>query len=721
MIMIGAIFNPQSYFFNPYSLPNLISGILIMAESVFVFLQNRKSGVNISFSLATFSAGMWLTGIAFQYSSIDQSVALIWCRYYCWFGIIFITPYVYLFSCMWAGVPLRKNLKFIYLCFIPAIIFYILCISSDYIIQGVLRSPWGFYPKAAFGEKFLIVWFAMLALMSFANLVQSYKKETVSIRKSQVRLVIIAFILGFVGAIDFIANYGIPIYSLGGIFALLFSTIIGYTIVNYRLMEIETAIHKTIAWFFTSVALVGPLAALLYLTKDWYIKLSPAIMWGYFGAVLLGFMFFVTTFQPKIDNFFQKGRVYIENELIKFSGELIHLKSLEEVIAKITDIIIKITHASKVIVILYNEPAKEWVVAGNKRYENIDLELSIENPFLKWLAKNDRILNYKFVTTDPRYEDMRLPAEEYFKNLDVIMCAPLILNERLVGIINLGPKVNMKLYNSLDHQFLTRLKNQSTIAISNSLVYGRVEELIKIKTDELVKTQRQLVHAEKLATVGTLAGGVAHEINNPLTAVLMNAQMLLMTVKDKEDKESLQLIEEAAKRCRNIVQKLMVYSRKSMGTREITEVDLAKALDSVIKFLGYQLAQENIKVELKLNGGPFLVKGCQNELEQVFINMLLNAKDAIRKIKIGGRVIISISKNNDEIIIKVQDEGSGIPKEYATKIFDPFFTTKDVGKGTGLGLSISQSIIEEHNGFITFNTQEGKGTTFIIQLPALKK
>jgi len=139
----------------------------------------------------------------------------------------------------------------------------------------------------------------------------------------------------------------------------------------------------------------------------------------------------------------------------------------------------------------------------------------------------------------------------------------------------------------------------------------------------------------------------------------------------------------------------------------------------MVAFLSYQLKQENIRIILEKERPPFILKGCQNELEQVLTNLILNAKDAIKHTKSLGDIHITLSKSENEITIKVKDEGSGISKEHIQKVFDPFFTTKDVGKGTGLGLSICQSIIEQHKGTIKAESQPGQGATFIINLPIL--
>jgi C4-dicarboxylate-specific signal transduction histidine kinase len=297
------------------------------------------------------------------------------------------------------------------------------------------------------------------------------------------------------------------------------------------------------------------------------------------------------------------------------------------------------------------------------------------------------------------------------------------LEDNLIGLRILGDKRSGGIYTLEDLNTFSLLANQAALAVENALLYGNMEEQVMQRTKELMEVQKQLVQAEKLATVGTLAGGVAHEINNPLTAILTNVQMLLASggqADAKLDKESLQLIEEATKRCRTIVQKLMAYSKKPLEAANVTELDLLKVVNNVVSLLGYQLEQENIKVIIDSEESSYLVTGNQNELEQVITNIILNAKDAIKRIRKNGTINVSFSQKGGQIYIKIKDDGAGIPKEIISKIFDPFFTTKDVGKGLGLGLSICQAIVEKHNGFLTVQSEINNGSTFTIQLPKAK-
>jgi C4-dicarboxylate-specific signal transduction histidine kinase len=300
---------------------------------------------------------------------------------------------------------------------------------------------------------------------------------------------------------------------------------------------------------------------------------------------------------------------------------------------------------------------------------------------------------------------------------------PCLLEGKLLDILILGDKLSGKIYTSEDLDNFLDLAREVALATENALLYGNIEDEVRQRTKQLLEVQSQLVQAEKLATVGTLAGGVAHEINNPLTAILTNAQMLLADAKsfDADSKESLQLIEEATQRCRTIVQKLMTYAKRPLETTEVSKVDLLNVTKKVISFLGYQFEQENIKIILSAKDEVYLVNGNQNELEQVLTNIILNSRDAITKIKRSGNIYIGLSKSNNSIDVEIRDEGAGIAKEIMSKIFDPFFTTKDVGKGLGLGLSICQAIVEKHDGSIAVQSEVNKGSIFTVKLPRTKE
>jgi PAS domain S-box-containing protein len=246
---------------------------------------------------------------------------------------------------------------------------------------------------------------------------------------------------------------------------------------------------------------------------------------------------------------------------------------------------------------------------------------------------------------------------------------------------------------------------------------GRVTEYEGIVKDITQRKlmHRQLLQADRLASLGQLAAGVAHEINNPLGLILGYTQLLLREAPEAEAvKEDLQTIEKQARNCKKIVEDLLNFARKS-GT-QMGAVNVSEALEAVIDVVRNQLELDNIVILTQLDADLPDIEGDAEKLKQVFMNLLINARQAIGK---NGRITIATGRAPDDrsVTITFTDNGPGIAPDIQDKIFDPFFTTKPTGQGTGLGLSVSYGIIEDHQGDIGVVSEPGCGATFHIQLP----
>jgi signal transduction histidine kinase len=230
-----------------------------------------------------------------------------------------------------------------------------------------------------------------------------------------------------------------------------------------------------------------------------------------------------------------------------------------------------------------------------------------------------------------------------------------------------------------------------------------------------VRLEEQLQQREKLSSIGLLAAGVAHEINTPLTGVSSYTQMLLGMLADTDPKHALlQKIRRQTDRATGIVNNLLNFSRTG-GVTEFTEVDLNRVLDDTLQLLEPQFRQSRIELAREYADAPPRVHGNAGKLQQVFTNLLLNARDAIPD---GGRIILRTrADNRDTITVEVADTGIGIAPENVARIYDPFFTTKGIGRGTGLGLAVSYGIVQEHSGHISVESAPARGTTFRITLP----
>jgi two-component system NtrC family sensor kinase len=240
--------------------------------------------------------------------------------------------------------------------------------------------------------------------------------------------------------------------------------------------------------------------------------------------------------------------------------------------------------------------------------------------------------------------------------------------------------------------------------------YGTI--IVFEDTTEKISMQQQLVTSEKLASVGLLSAGVAHEINTPLTGISSYIQMLQKKLADSPYASILDKIEVQTDRVAKIVKSLLNFARNPSESL-FYQVDLKENIQGIISLIDYKLKNMNIKLELELESmRPIWAQG--ERLQQVFINIILNAIDAMPD---GGTLRIELTKRGRNALVNIQDTGTGISQQHLPLIFDPFFTTKGIGKGTGLGLSISYAIIKEHEGHITVESKSGKGTLFMISVP----
>jgi len=245
-----------------------------------------------------------------------------------------------------------------------------------------------------------------------------------------------------------------------------------------------------------------------------------------------------------------------------------------------------------------------------------------------------------------------------------------------------------------------------------------VVEQLRIANKKLAETQMQLIQSEKLAGIGQLAAGVAHELNNPLSGVVGFSQLMLtdktLTPQQRSDA---QMIYSQSQRCKTIIQNLLHFCRRQDSVQE--PVQLVDLLRATVQLVMYEFATSGLHLVLELPPTLPPVMGNGSQLQQIFLNLITNSRQAMDGQR-GGRLLVRSELSGDWVRLFFTDNGPGIPADIQGKIFDPFFTTKPVGQGTGLGLSISYGIARNHHGDLRVQSQSGEGATFIVELPAWK-
>ncbi|MDZ4723650.1 MAG: ATP-binding protein [candidate division Zixibacteria bacterium] len=289
---------------------------------------------------------------------------------------------------------------------------------------------------------------------------------------------------------------------------------------------------------------------------------------------------------------------------------------------------------------------------------------------------------------------------------------PLIYKSKLSGIFAMADKISSGVFSTDDLEFLSVLANQIAVAIENALLFEGVNTATRL----LRETQHQLLQTEKLAALGEMSARVAHEVNNPL-GIIQNYVLLMRRTNERNAQAQMyaDIISGEIDRIARIVRQLLQMHRPE-ATQFMT-LNLTAEVDTILNLMERPLAMGLIETIRAYNAQPVYIKGDSEQLKQVFLNLIINARDAMPD---SGKLTVGIESGEDNITLSFQDTGTGIPPELVPRIFEPFFTTKEASKGTGLGLSVCYGIIKNHNGSITFSNMNFGGRIDIV-LPRVKE
>jgi signal transduction histidine kinase len=700
-----------------------VESFLVACIALFVYFKNPRSRVNFIFCCYSFTGFIFLFCTAMMLLAKDVPSIIFWDKNV-YLGVIFMPPLMYHLGTL---IAKKENIykRWIILCYLISLIF--LPISrTDYFLSGVFRYKWGVHATAQ-PLHHLFIFIFLLYIIAYLYIIYiHFTRSTSGQEHNQAKYYLIASVILMLTSIQFAPAYKIEIYPVAYFFIIAYLAIVAYAIVKYRLMNIAVAITRTTIFVVIFSFVLGLPFLFANWSNEWLIKtlgthwwIAPVALMAALGTS--GPFLFLYIEKRAMAILFSEQRRYQE-ALRHAAVDMTRIRNLQKLLDSIITLFnyaVRVTHSA---IYLYDAKSGEFVFKAGLNLKEQIKAIPDNAPLILWLNKYKEPLVYEEVRwkSESSSNPLLKKLEEQVRSLNATVVVPCFLEGKLLDILVLGDKLSGKIYTSEDLDNFSELAREVALATENALLYENIEEEVRQRTKELIDVQSQLVQAEKLATMGTLAGGVAHEINNPLTAILTNAQMLLADAKsfDADSKESLQLIEEATQRCRTIVQKLMTYAKKPLESSQITAVNLLSVTKKVIAFLGYQFEQNNIKIILSAKDEAYTVNGDHNEFEQVLTNIIINAHDAIIKVKKSGNIYINLSKNQRSIDIEIRDEGSGMPKELLPRIFDPFFTTKDVGKGLGLGLSICQSIVEKYKGKISVRSEVSKGSVFIVRIPS---
>lgn len=396
--------------------------------------------------------------------------------------------------------------------------------------------------------------------------------------------------------------------------------------------------------------------------------------------------------------------------------DLVSIVDFPEVLNKTLEKVLDIVKGDRGFIILVDEETGDLVPYVSRKREGL---LDQDEFLLSKSICREVLESGQSILTSDAMEDYRFRGSEsvMFQKIRSAMSAPIRGKDRLLGVIHVDSIGRLSSFSRDDLELLTAIGNQAGIAIENAMLFAETKRAHR----EIQERQSQLLAAEKLSALGKIAGGVAHEVINPMTVIMGFTAMVCRKLEQgRADQESLtecvqrlKSVEDETNRVLQIVKNISQFYRRKQSEKVPTDVN--DEIEEALRIAEYRRSGSVNFIKELAPGLPNVVAD-RSQIQTVFLNLINNAMDAVEEK--GTITITTLCEDDEKVKIRIADTGCGIDPEIQEKIFTPMFTTKGEGKGTGLGLSISQDIVENHGGTIHVRSAPGKGAVFTIALPA---
>ena len=590
---------------------------------------------------------------------------------------------------------------------------------------------------------------------------------------SRIKFVFLGILVGCFGVVDYIIKYGIEIYPFGYIAAFFFASSIVYAIFRHRLLDIEVIVKRTLIFagiFGAMMAVVGIVTAI---TQGY---LGQLIGMGPIARQILSILIVILLFDPTrtlltnlTDKFlFQKKYDY--HKLLKDASRgMANIESLNHLVGLVLHFVTMKMRVKNAAILMRTHGGTDFTLIGQRGYDKQFLSLSLpeEDPLIEYLRHHKEVIDIERIKEKietEAFQKKRSGAAPLYDHeairdrmtyLQASCCVPSFLGRELNDILLLGDKKSGEYYSVEDLNLLYTLAQESAIAIENARLYDeairksaelehinqqleRSRRLLENALNEaegankqLQDAQAQLIHEQKMATLGRLAASVGHEVNNPLTILSMNVSRAILkyrrdpNLKVSEITDVFEKMEKNIERIKAVVNTLTGLLKKSEKGK-FEPLSLKLILEETLPLVQFQTYLDNLTgtdVDFNVPGNIPLIRGDLERLQEVFLNMFINAYHAMagrRHRKIS--VVAEIDRQDPKMVaVHFTDNGSGMTEEVMKRVFNYGFTTKPPGKGSGLGLYMCKYIIELHGGTISVKSKVGEGTTFTLTLPVYEE
>jgi signal transduction histidine kinase len=686
-------------------LVNLGLGILVYVKSEY------PRRVNLVFSVLAWASAGWALSVLIILYFRDTPSMLFWGKMS--FATSGIIPSCFLyFSIIFPKERHNPRLSTILVIFFPTLVFIGLSFTN-LILKDVSLVHWGFQTVYGSAHALFSIYLIGYLVFGLFFLTNTYK-DSMGINRLQIKYCFLGMLFTSVFAVT--SNLILPILgtskysSMGPSFTMIMVGFTTYSIVRHRLMDINIVLKKGTTYFLLILLLFIPSCILIVLSQRIFFQEINYLFSGIIFSILLLVTMFFYKMKPRteraVEQLLFKDRYDYRETLSKFSKAMVTILDLKSLSKKIVETITQTMGVEKASLFFLNEERGGYYLLESRsiRIASFPPVLSKGDPLPQYLQRIREIIIREELVKGTKIPELNMVTQR-MSQLEAEVSIPLISKGQLIGMFNLSHKFNKDIYSHEDLELLNTLANQTAIAIENARLY-----------EDLKKSKSYIRRADRLASLGTLTAGLAHEIRNPLVAIKTFTQLLPERLEDEEFRNHfLSIAAGEVDRIAALVTELLEFARPSEPKFELEDIN--GILDGMILLVSTETKSKHINIIKDYASDLLPITIDREQMKQVFLNVLLNAIEATSE---NGNIYVktrSFLKPEGEAYIQIEftDTGCGIPTEYLEDIFTPFFTTKE--KGSGLGLSISNQIIQDHQGYIDVESQVNKGTSFFLNLP----
>jgi two-component system nitrogen regulation sensor histidine kinase GlnL len=692
-----------------YIISCAITGTLSFLLGVFVYQKNRSSIVNKICMLLNFSVSLWHWCLFARELTNEKTIALFFVRL-CYVGTIFLPPLFFHFISSLLKIEKKRLIVAFYGLSITLLVFdFTPLLIKD--VGPILSFRYYGIP----GPVYPFYTVSFIGIISYCHYILfKYFKKSEGQTRNQIRYLLLAAIIGFLGGgSTFLPVFNVEVFPFGFYLISVYVLITSYAILKHRLMDINIVLKKGTTYVLLILLLFAPSFLLIILSQKVFFNNINYLFSGIIFLLLLLVTILFYRIKPHtekaVEQLLFKNRYDYRETLGKFSKAMVTILDLQSLSKRIIETITQTMGVEKASLFLLNEEKGSYALFESKNIKMTPStpELSKNDPLPHYLQKIGEIIIREELAKGTNISELNGVTKK-MSLLEAEVSIPFISRGQLIGMINLGYKFNKDIYSHEDIELLSTLANQTAVAIENARLY-----------EDLKRSKSYIRRADRLASLGTLTAGLAHEIRNPLVAIKTLTQLLPERLDDEEFRDQfLKIAASEVDRISSLVNELLEFARPSDPKLELEDIDTI--LDGMILLVSTEMKKKQINIikDYAPNLPPLHID--REQIKQVFLNILLNAIEATTE---NGKITVktrSFMKPGGELYLQIEfnDTGCGIPGEYIEDIFNPFFTTKSTG--SGLGLSISNQIIQDHRGYIDVESQLGKGSSFFINLPVNK-